>query len=64
MPGLDSLMAGTSIPQQDDPQTQAQHAAVPQASAGQNATTIVLALIGFMILFYLLHIAERWANKA
>ena len=58
-------MAGAvTVPQQDDKEAQAKHAAVPQAGAGQDAKTIVLALVGFMILFYLLHLAERWANKA
>ena len=67
MPGLDALMTGSTapvVPQQDNKEAQAKHAAVPQAGAGQNAKTIVLALLGFMVMFYLLHIAERWVNKA
>lgn len=65
MPGIDALMTGgAQVPQQDDKEAQAKHAAVPQAGAGQNAKTIILALLGFMIIFYLLHLAERWANKA
>lgn len=66
MPGINSLMmpGGPSVPQDDNKETQAQHATAPQVSAGQEAKTIVLSLLGFMILFYLLHLAERWANKA
>ena len=65
MPGIDALMTGgAQVPQQDNKEAQVKHAAVPQAGAPQNVKTIILALLGFMILFYLLHIAERWANKA
>lgn len=64
MPYIDVLMDAPQIPKVKDPEDQAQHAVAPTAGIKQDATTIVLALIGFMILFYLLHIVERWAKKA
>jgi hypothetical protein len=44
------------------PEEQAKSDTAPQV-AGTNAATIVKALAGLMLAYYLLHVAERWAKK-
>jgi len=61
---LTGIGAGIATPDQPDPEVQAQHAAAPTTEAGTNAKTIVLSLAGFMVIFYMLHVVERWAVKA
>lgn len=46
----------------DAPEEQATHAASPNhynASTGSNAKTILFALIGFVLIIYLLHLVGR-----
>ena len=65
MAKLDSLLSGgLDVTPATDQETQAAHAAAPQVSTENTAGTIVLALTGFMVLYYVLHVAERWAEKA
>lgn len=48
-----------------DPTDQAEHAAAPQSfNFSTNAKTIALAILGLYVLIYIIHIFERWMNKA
>ena len=61
---LDDLAKGAAIvAPQAEPEKQAQHSAAPTAGVGEDAKSVVIALFGFMVFFYMLHIVERWAVK-
>ena len=61
---LDDLSSGGMVAPQAEPEKQAQHSAAPTAGVGEDAKSVVIALFGFMVFFYMLHIVERWAVKA
>jgi hypothetical protein len=61
---LDDLVSKGAVAPQNEPEKQAQHSAAPTAGVGEDAKSVVIALFGFMVFFYMLHVVERWAVKA
>jgi hypothetical protein len=60
---LNGIGMGAIAPVQEDTEKQAEHTASPVTEVAESPKTIVLALAGFMIIFYMLHVAERWAVR-
>ena len=60
---LNGIGMGVMPPAQEDQEKQTEHSASPVTSVAESPKTIVLALAGFMIIFYMLHIVERWAGQ-